>query len=85
MKSPRPVGDDDQSIYAFRGALVGNMADFQREFHVERLIRLEQNYRSSSHILDTANALIARITSYTISFNAQCIGRLCYYFKNRMR
>jgi DNA helicase-2/ATP-dependent DNA helicase PcrA len=56
------VGDDDQSIYAFRGALVGNMADFQREFHVERLIRLEQNYRSSSHILDTANALIARNT-----------------------
>ena len=56
------VGDDDQSIYAFRGALVGNMADFQREFHVEHLIRLEQNYRSSSHILDTANALIARNT-----------------------
>ena len=56
------VGDDDQSIYAFRGALVGNMADFQREFHVEKLIRLEQNYRSSSHILDTANALISRNT-----------------------
>ena len=56
------VGDDDQSIYAFRGALVGNMADFQREFHVEHLIRLEQNYRSSSHILDTANALISRNT-----------------------
>ena len=56
------VGDDDQSIYAFRGALVGNMADFQREFHVEHLIRLEQNYRSSSHILDAANALIARNT-----------------------
>ncbi len=56
------VGDDDQSIYAFRGALVGNMADFQREFRVEHLIRLEQNYRSSSHILDAANALIARNT-----------------------
>ncbi len=56
------VGDDDQSIYAFRGAQVGNMADFQREFHVDHLIRLEQNYRSSSHILDTANALIARNT-----------------------
>ena len=56
------VGDDDQSIYAFRGALVGNMADFQREFRVEHLIRLEQNYRSSSHILDSANALIARNT-----------------------
>jgi DNA helicase-2/ATP-dependent DNA helicase PcrA len=53
------VGDDDQSIYAFRGARVGNMADFVREFHVQRQIKLEQNYRSHSHILDAANALIA--------------------------
>ncbi|MFP5399537.1 MAG: UvrD-helicase domain-containing protein [Gammaproteobacteria bacterium] len=52
------VGDDDQSIYAFRGAQVGNMADFEREYRVERVIRLEQNYRSYSHILDSANALI---------------------------
>ncbi len=56
------VGDDDQSIYAFRGALVGNMADFQREFKVAQVIKLEQNYRSHSNILDTANALIARNT-----------------------
>ncbi|HMM84546.1 UvrD-helicase domain-containing protein [Azohydromonas sp.] len=53
------VGDDDQSIYAFRGAQVGNMADFEREYRVERVIRLEQNYRSFSHILDSANALIS--------------------------
>ena len=53
------VGDDDQSIYAFRGADVGNMAAFEREFRVENLIKLEQNYRSHGHILDTANALIA--------------------------
>jgi DNA helicase-2/ATP-dependent DNA helicase PcrA len=53
------VGDDDQSIYAFRGAQVGNMADFEREFHVEQVIKLEQNYRSHSNILDTANALIS--------------------------
>jgi DNA helicase-2/ATP-dependent DNA helicase PcrA len=53
------VGDDDQSIYAFRGANVGNMAAFEREFHVDNLIKLEQNYRSHAHILDTANALIA--------------------------
>ncbi len=53
------VGDDDQSIYAFRGARVGNMADFVREFDVQRQIKLEQNYRSYSHILDTANALIS--------------------------
>jgi DNA helicase-2/ATP-dependent DNA helicase PcrA len=54
------VGDDDQSIYAFRGANVGNMAAFEREFRVQHLIKLEQNYRSTSHILDTANHLIAR-------------------------
>lgn len=53
------VGDDDQSIYAFRGARVGNMADFVREFRVEHQIKLEQNYRSHSNILDSANALIS--------------------------
>jgi DNA helicase-2/ATP-dependent DNA helicase PcrA len=53
------VGDDDQSIYAFRGARVGNMQDFVREFAVQRQIKLEQNYRSYSNILDSANALIA--------------------------
>ncbi len=52
------VGDDDQSIYAFRGARVGNMTDFVREFAVRHQIKLEQNYRSYSHILDCANALI---------------------------
>ncbi|HEY5801032.1 MAG TPA: UvrD-helicase domain-containing protein, partial [Burkholderiaceae bacterium] len=53
------VGDDDQSIYAFRGANVGNMSAFEREFQVQNLIKLEQNYRSHGHILDTANMLIS--------------------------
>ena len=56
------VGDDDQSIYAFRGARVGNMADFEREYRVQRVVKLEQNYRSSGHILDAANDLISHNT-----------------------
>ncbi len=54
------MGDDDQSIYAFRGANVGNMQELLRDFHVENVIKLEQNYRSHANILDAANALISR-------------------------
>ena len=53
------VGDDDQSIYAFRGAQVGNMTDFEREFRVKNVIKLERNYRSFGNILDAANHLIS--------------------------
>ncbi|MFM8899365.1 MAG: UvrD-helicase domain-containing protein [Burkholderiales bacterium] len=56
------VGDDDQSIYAFRGAQVGNMMDFEREFRVQQVIKLERNYRSFGNILDAANELIAHNT-----------------------
>ncbi|MDR3323250.1 MAG: exodeoxyribonuclease V subunit gamma [Zoogloeaceae bacterium] len=52
------VGDDDQSIYAFRGAEVANMREFERHFAAANLIRLEQNYRSQGNILSAANALI---------------------------
>jgi len=52
------VGDDDQSIYAFRGAHAGNMREFERDFRVPKIIKLEQNYRSHGNILDAANALI---------------------------
>lgn len=52
------VGDDDQSIYAFRGANTGNMRDFERDFRIPKVIKLEQNYRSHGNILDAANALI---------------------------
>lgn len=52
------VGDDDQSIYAFRGANVANMMSFQRDFHVQNVVKLTQNYRSHGNILDAANAII---------------------------
>ena len=52
------VGDDDQSIYAFRGAKTENMKHFERDFDVSKVIKLEQNYRSHGNILDAANTLI---------------------------
>ena len=57
------VGDDDQSIYAFRGANVGNMAAFERDYQVRHLIKLEQNYRSHGNILACANTLIINNSS----------------------
>jgi DNA helicase-2/ATP-dependent DNA helicase PcrA len=53
------VGDDDQSIYAFRGANTQNMARFRHDFQADHLIKLTQNYRSGGHILKAANAVIS--------------------------
>ena len=69
------VGDDDQSIYAFRGADTGNMRELERDFNVGQIIKLEQNYRSHGNILDAANALIRH--------NASRLGKNLWTEDNR--
>ena len=52
------VGDDAQSIYAFRGATVDNILDFEKDYKTLKTFKLEQNYRSTTHIVEAANSVI---------------------------
>ncbi|WP_277283617.1 ATP-dependent helicase [Sneathia sanguinegens] len=57
------VGDEDQSIYAFRGANINNILNFEKDYPEAKIIKLEQNYRSTSNILNLANSVISKNTS----------------------
>ncbi|MEW6066977.1 MAG: UvrD-helicase domain-containing protein [Nitrospirota bacterium] len=57
------VGDDDQSIYKFRGANINNILNFEKDFYSAKVVKLEQNYRSTQHILNASDAVISKISA----------------------
>lgn len=76
------VGDDDQSIYGFRGANINNIENFRHDFRVQHLIKLEENYRSDGYILDAANMLIAhnhRRLGKNLHTNAKWGEKICVF------
>ncbi|WP_166432591.1 ATP-dependent helicase [Lacrimispora amygdalina] len=75
------VGDDDQSIYSFRGANIKNILDFQKYYPDAKIIKLEENYRSSSNILNTANAVIKnnKVRSIKSLTTTRSPGKKVYY------